>query len=422
MIFIRALGYSVLLGLAVGCTTGAPTRPPVQLPTSARESPGRHLVVTINNETPPGPPARAASTPRGYDAVALYTSGGAARRAARALATEYHLQAISSWPIQLLGVHCVAYRIPDGADADALMARLARDRRVESVQALLSFETAADAYNDPYANLQHNLRQMAVLDAQTFDRGARVRVAIIDTGFDAAHPDLPREVVMRNFVDVDAAAFQADTHGTAIVGVIAAVPNNGVGIAGIAPDVRVFAYKACWGGAAAGIKAACNSFTLAQALAAAIDDRVDVINLSLAGPSDPLLTRLVERALARGIIVVGAVPLDGTRRTFPTDIEGVVAVDAAENGHTSPQVLKAPGRDIVSLAPHGHYDFYSGSSLATAEITGLIALLRAQSPHLAGRDAQALLAAAADRSDEGAAPNVCKALASLPQAGRCPTH
>ena len=113
-------------------------------------------------------------------------------------------------------------------------------------------------------------------------------------------------------------------------------------------------------------------------MAAAIEAHADIINLSLAGPSDPLLKRLVDRATAAGIIVVGAVPPDGLRNSFPTNIASVIAVDALESGHTSPDVLRAPGRDVVSLAPHAHYDFYSGSSLATAEISGLIALLRAQ--------------------------------------------
>src|ERR1035438_2109430 len=103
---------------------------------------------------------------------------------------------------------------------------------------------------------------------------------------------------------------RAHFKSTAVAGVIAAIPDNGIGIVGIAPDVRLFVFKACWRSAPTGAKATCNSFTLAQALAAAIEERVDIINLSLAGPSDPLLTRLVGRAAAAGIIGRGAVPRD----------------------------------------------------------------------------------------------------------------
>jgi subtilisin family serine protease len=163
---------------------------------------------------------------------------------------------------------------------------------------------------------------------------------------------------------------------------------------------------------------------LAQALAAAIEAHVDIINLSLDGPSDPLLTRLVRRALDAGIIVVGAVPLDGLRDSFPTDIAGVIAADAIENDRRIAGVVRAPGRDVVSLAPEGHYDFYSGSSLATAEVTGVIALLRSRQRHLTGQEAQALLSAAArtDTSDAPpSVPNACMALGLLLHKAGCST-
>ena len=89
-------------------------------------------------------------------------------------------------------------------------------------------------------------KTMAVDEAHSVSRGASVRVAIIDTGVDLDHPDLPPHLRVRNFVDNDTGAFQEDAHGTAIAGVIAAIPNNGVGIVGIAPDVRLYVYKACW--------------------------------------------------------------------------------------------------------------------------------------------------------------------------------
>jgi subtilisin family serine protease len=415
--FANSALLAAVCGAALaGC---AADRLRTELPAAARADPDGFIVVTVRNPVL-APGSHAASTARGYDAVGVYAAGSAARSADRTLAADFHLREVSSWPIALLGVDCLTYALPDGADRAQLLAALRHDSRVESVQPLLTFETASAPYNDPYAGLQNNMQQMAVLDAQALSRGASVRVAVIDTGADMHHPDLPDNIVARNFVDDDAGAFQEDAHGTAVAGVIAAIPNNGVGIAGIAPDVRLLLYKACWRVAATGTKAACNSFTLAQALAAAIEAHADIINLSLAGPSDPLLTRLIDRATAAGIIVVGAVPPDGRRDSFPTNIAAVIAVDALESGHDISGVLRAPGRDVVSLAPHAHYDFYSGSSLATAEVTGLVALLRAQRGNLTAQDARSLLLdSELPAGGSAAPPNACAALEPLTHGRRC---
>jgi subtilisin family serine protease len=407
----------------VACTSGAPLRSGAMLSPAARASPQRYIVVTVRNPVML-PPARAASTSRGYDGVGPYLAGSVARAASRALAREYRLRESASWPIALLNVHCLVYELAPDTDQERLLAALSHDARVESAQPLLNFETYAGGYNDPYAQLQRDVQQMSIAEAQAMSRGAGVRVAVIDTGVETDHPDLPATIASRNFVDNDTLSFRSDAHGTAVAGVIAAVPNNGIGIVGVAPDVALLAYKACWRAAAVGIGAVCNTFTLAQAIAAAIEARADIINLSLAGPSDPLLTRLVRRGLDAGIIVVGAVPPDGLRNSFPTDIAGVIAADAIEGNHMSAGVVKAPGRDVVSLAPEGRYDFYSGSSLATAEITGIIALLRSQRSRLSAQDAQLLLTAAAgtDKSpSQPSVPNACAALGLLLHKTGCAT-
>lgn len=408
--------WCLALALLAGCAANRSLPPSATLPAAALAEPARYVVVTVRNPVLPTP-THAASTPRGYDGAAPYVAGSAARRASRALAADYALQEVSSWPIALLGVHCLVYGMPAGADAAKLTAALARDRRVESVQPLQAFVTEAADYNDPYAELQQNLVQLSVAAAHEVSRGAGVRVAVIDTGVDVAHPDFrPRGASARNFVDADNARFEADAHGTAVAGIIAAVPNNGVGIVGVAPDVELLAFKACWQAAAGSTAAVCNSFTLAQALAAAIEAHADVINLSLAGPSDPLLSRLVRRALDAGAIVVGAVPRDGSRNSFPVDVDGVIAVDTLESGATAPGTIRAPGRDILSLAPVGHYEFFSGSSLAAAQVSGLVALMKAESRQLTGRDAARLLV---DSAQGGAAPNACAALAGLLHGGSC---
>ena len=414
-------GALVLMLALEACTSQGGVRTGTELPAAARTAPQHYVVVTVRNPVVM-PGTSATSTPRAYVNAGSYEAGSIARRTGRALAQDYHLQEVSSWPIALLDVHCLVYAIPQNADRDQLLAQLARDRRVESVQPLQTFGTQSIRYNDPYANLQHNIAQMEVAQAHAMSRGANVRVAVIDTGAAIDHPDLPRNSLVRNFVDDDERAFGGDAHGTAVAGVIAAVTNNGVGIVGIAPDARLLLFKACWRADRAGIRAQCNSFTLAQALAAAVEARADVVNLSLAGPRDPLLTRLVSRAIDAGIIVVGAVPPDGLRSEFPANIDAVIAVDALESGHANPGVVLAPGRDVISLAPEGHYDFFSGSSLATAEVSGLVALLRSVRPGLTPGEAKALLfSSASDASDglRGPMPNACAALAAMLKRAGC---
>ena len=403
---MKGLICLLALGLA-GCQSGEPLRASATLPATARESPQHFVVLTIYNPVNLSP-SRAASSPRGYDRVGPYMAGAEARAMSRALMREYHLRESASWPIALLGVNCLVYELPPDADLAQVLASLSRDSRVESVQPLLNFETAARPYNDPYAHLQHNMELLGVTAAQTLSRGSGVRIAVSDTGVQLNHPDLPATLVSRNFVDNDAGAFTSDAHGTAVAGIIVAVPDNGIGIMGIAPEASLFAYKACWRAAATGVRAVCNTFTLAQAIAAAIEARADIINLSLDGPSDPLLSRLIRHAQDEGIIVVGAIPPDGQRDAFPTNIANVIAVDAIENNFATPDVVRAPGRDVLSLAPQSHYDFYNGSSLATAEITGVIALLRAKQSHLTAHEAQMLLIA-----ETPAVPDACAALGAM---------
>ena len=264
---IAAMTAACLLG---ACSAEPLARSRALLPESARDAPQQYVVVTVRNPINP-PNLHAASSSRGYDNIGIYQAGGSARDASSALAAQYGLRETSSWPIALLGVHCLVYALPQNADPERVRAALARDPRVESVQPLQQFDTASSGYNDPYASLQNNVQRMAIPAAQSLGRGAGVRVAVIDTGVELDHPDLPTTARSTNFVDDDRRAFGEDAHGTAVAGVIAAIPNNGIGIVGVAPDVQLLLYKACWRAAASGSQALCNTFTLAQALAAAIE-------------------------------------------------------------------------------------------------------------------------------------------------------
>jgi len=430
MRFAPAALLAMVVACSAGCASTAGGLPIPPLPASARNAPEQYLLVTVRNEPAPLP-SRAGSTLRGYDGAASYAVSGSARSLAHALAADYRMLEVTGWPIAALRVHCILYRIAPGEARDGLLVRLAADPRVDLAQPLQSFSTSASAvdapYDDPYLGLQRGLWEMSVVAAHHWSRGEGATVAVIDTGIDASHPDLAGRVQQtRNFVDGDHGQFERDRHGTEVAGVIAAVSNNGRGIVGVAPQVRLLALKACWQSASSGSAAVCNSFTLAQAIGSAIDARVDVINLSLVGPADPLLAALTRKAIEGGAVVVGAVPATGRMDGFPAGVPGVIAVDMAEQAAPAKEALRAPGRDILTLVPDGHYDFATGSSLATANVSGIVALMRARQPQMTAADAKTLLAqstqgiAGATRAVESI--NACAALSALLMAGHCPTN
>jgi subtilisin family serine protease len=101
------------------------------------------------------------------------------------------------------------------------------------------------------------------------------------------------------------------------------------------------------------------------------------VNLSIAGPADPLLTALVQAGLKHGVTFVGAAA--GPDAPFPTAIPGVITAAGTEQPPPA-GALAAPSQHVMTLRPLGEYDFESGSSVAAAEITGVLALLLSASP------------------------------------------
>ncbi|HSI56168.1 MAG TPA: S8 family serine peptidase [Ideonella sp.] len=433
---LAATGW-VCVALLGGCAAapGSEEPPPPALLGGAPAGEADRVVVIAVDNTLVALPTQSGTTPGLYDNTPRYVTGAAARRLLNEVAREHRLSPLAAWPIPVLGLHCATFLIPAGADRDAVLAQLARDPRVSLAQPLNQFDTRSRAspapmqpatatptapapYDDPYLPLQRNLRTLGVLDAHRCCRGAGTTVAVIDTGVDMAHADLHgMQASSANFVDADEQQFQRDYHGTEVVGIIAARPGNAQGIVGIAPEARLLLLKACWQKGRDG-SALCNSFTLAQALAAAIERGAQVINLSLGGPADGLLTRLVQQALARGIVVVGASPDAGDAQGFPIGIPGVIAVRDGPLRGGGAKSLLAPGQEVLTLTPGGRYDFSTGSSLAAAHVSAAAALLLQRQPRLDGPGVERLLRASAAHNASGT-PDICEALAALGSACRC---
>jgi Subtilase family len=386
-------------------------------------SPDQFIIAAVEND-PAAFVARAGSTPRGYDAISPYGPSATARQTMRSLENDYGLREVSAWPIEPLRMHCAVLEIPVGVDRATLLTALAHDRRIKLAQPLQSFTTRSEVYNDPYVGLQRGFAQMDVAAAHPWSRGQGVRVAIIDTGADTQHPDLRANIAAAaNFVDSDDRQFQRDRHGTEIAGVIAAVANNHEGIVGVAPGARLLLFKACWQVRADADAARCNSFTLARALVAAFDAHAQIVNLSLAGPADPLLADLIREGLRRGVLFVGAAPTEiSEEQEGVLHQPGVIEVAGLGGQPVRASVLYAPDREILTLLPGGHYDFASGDSIATAQVSGVVALLVAKNPALSAAAAYRLLrdtSAHEVAGGEGALVDACAAVVLLVGQGSC---
>jgi subtilisin family serine protease len=423
---MAATGFALLVAHASAATPRAPDW-------SSGTAAANMIVVAVADK--PDPAFAAGATPRGYSGLPSYSGSERTAAVAARMATEFGLREVSAWTIEPLRLRCMVYEIPESADRDQMIDRLGRDPRVRIAQPLQEFETstAPDAgvagvapavpdmhvYNDPYIDLQRNFSLIGGAAAQRWTSGEGMHIAIIDTGIDANHPDLGGRVIGHaDFVGADELPAAMDRHGTEVAGVIAAVANNRIGIVGVAPDARLFAYRACWSVQANASRARCNSYTLALALGAAIASDARIINLSLGGPRDPLLEQLVGYAVERGRIVVGAVPANRRIDGFPVGIKGVISVGAAEDPPLDGKALSAPGRDILTLFPGGHFDYASGSSLAAAQVTGAVALLLSLDSRLDSEALYGLLKRS--QAQPGGSINVCKAALELRgMAGSC---
>ena len=360
-----------------------------------------------------------------------YRASAATERALDGLAGDYGLKRVDGWLIRSLDVYCEVFEKADSPAQDAgenrsvadLLDALSADPRVELAQPVNLFATLMSHYDDPLLEMQSAVAQLQVEEAHRWATGRGVTVAIVDSGVDVGHPDLRGQVgKRRDFITGQRSSAVGEIHGTAVAGVIASVVNNQEGIIGVSPDVRIHALRACRQSGVDDASAQCSSFTLAQALAFAVEQRPDILNLSIAGPPDPLLSRLLDQLLRAGTIVIAAYPDDQSGRAdFPGGQAGVIVAHSQSRfGRPAPPAVVAPGNAILTTTPGDGYRFLSGSSLAAAHVSGVAALLLERQPELSPDELVALMTATGNRA--GTSINACDALVRLLGEGGCTTQ
>ncbi len=307
------------------------------------------------------------------------------------IALRYDLQRVKGWPIKPLGVYCEVLTVPSGSDLNSLLDSMSQDADIESVQLLNEFsvQSGDHFYNDPYFSLQYNLTDLNVVASHSYTQGEGVKIAVIDSKIDSSHRELRGSIDDSQDFVIDSRRASPEKHGTAVAGLIAAKGNNELGIVGVAPGASILGLRAC-AHRNSNNTATCNTFTLAQALTHAIERQVKIINLSLSGPDDPLLARLIKKARQNGIVVVAAAGDNVTSPNFPASMSEVIAVQAA--GRYDPRsVIFAPGKDLLTTTPDDGFEFVTGSSFAAAQVTGLVALLLQAVPEMQPDEAKVML-------------------------------
>jgi len=234
--------------------------------------------------------------------------------------------------------------------------------------------------NDPYFHEQWALSIIQVSGLWQVTSGRpEITVAIIDTGIDSNHEELRGKVVAEaNFTDRPTAD-DGNGHGTHIAGIVVSSSNNNLGIAGLAPEARLLNVKV------ADYNGICQAGAVAKGIIWAVDNGAKVINISLELSQASLeLEKAVDYAWASGVVVVTAAGnYGGGQPAYPARYENCIAVAATRQDDTLAPLsnhgdwvdVAAPGFNICSTLPGNNYGYKSGTSFATAYVSGLAALL-----------------------------------------------
>jgi thermitase len=206
-----------------------------------------------------------------------------------------------------------------------------------------------------------------------------VLVAVLDTGIDKNHRELAGKVAAEINLSGSVTAGDIYGHGTSIAGIITGGGEPGSAIAGVAPESRLLNVKV------ADDQGKCQIDVVARGIIWAVDNGARVINISLElKETTPELQDAVDYAWNRGSLIIAAAGNDGDSfKIYPAGYDDCVSVTAVRDDGTLVPLanygdwvdVAAPGLEIYTTTPGSGYGYKSGTSFATAYISGLAAKL-----------------------------------------------
>jgi subtilisin family serine protease len=310
-----------------------------------------------------------------------------------ALARRHGLARLESRNFPLLGATIGLFRITNRRSLESASRDFAGDVSVRSVQPDFVYrmqdQKTALTEGDP---AQYALAKLRLPEAHTLAHGANVLVAVIDSGIDVKHPELA-DTIADNF-DALGSKEGPHFHGTGIAGAIAAHAR----LMGSAPAARILAIRA-FGTAQNGAEG--TSYVVLKALDRAVAQGARIINMSFAGPKDPLIERGIAAAASRDIVMVAAAGNAGPKSPplYPAANPNVIGVSATDNqdalfaasNRGDYVAVAAPGVDVFLPVPDGKYQMLSGTSFSAAYVSGVVALMLERNPALKPAEVRAIV-------------------------------